>query len=150
MSVFVVKADEKRGGQSIRQFCRNLGINHSLWSRILRGQRTPSADVINALLECGSVPQEFVQMGHQELTEFFTHVPCLDVQMELATERDEHRDRKVQPNDMIDIFALSVAIPYCDIVITERFWVDLATRKGLSKKYGTVMLSRIENLPDHL
>ncbi len=58
MGIFVVKADEKRGERSIRQFCRDLGINHSLWSRILRGDRTPSADVIAALLA------RYPELGH--------------------------------------------------------------------------------------
>ncbi len=50
MSKFVDKIEEKRGGQSIRQFCKDFGINHSLWSRILRGEREPSKHVINAAL----------------------------------------------------------------------------------------------------
>lgn len=50
MSRFVNKIEEKREGRSIRQFAKVLGINHSLWSRILRGEREPSRHVIAAAL----------------------------------------------------------------------------------------------------
>ena len=45
-----------------------------------------------------------------------------------------------------DIGFLSLAIPSCDAVITEAFWVDLARRRGLNERYETVLLSDLTDL----
>ena len=36
-----------------------------------------------------------------------------------------------------DISALSVAVPYCDVVLTERRWTHLVTAVGLAERYDT-------------
>lgn len=50
-------------------------------------------------------------------------------------------------NDFIDMLYLSVAIPYCDIVITEDKWVSLAKQAKLDKLYNTVLSSKVDDLP---
>lgn len=47
---FVGKMEERRGKQSINEFARSLGINGSLWSRIIRGKRRPGRKVVDAAL----------------------------------------------------------------------------------------------------
>lgn len=93
---------------------------------------------------------DFLGLGKQQLMSFFESVPTLDVEIELATERDGHWDKEVDPNDMTDISFLSVAIPYCDVVVTEKFWADLAKRKKLDEKYETVVLSDLLELECYL
>lgn len=93
---------------------------------------------------------DFLNLGRKRLVTFFESVPTLNVEIELATERDEHWDKRVDPNDMTDISFLSVAIAYCDIVVTERFWTDLARRKKLDKEYSTAILSDLVELEEHL
>ncbi len=44
--------------------------------------------------------------------------------------------RRVKESDIWD-FALSIAIPYCDIVVTETGWCNIAKRAGLDELYGT-------------
>jgi hypothetical protein len=49
--------------------------------------------------------------------------------------------------------ALSVALPYCDAVITERRWAHLARASGLAARYGTDVsfgVSALEALLDRL
>ena len=43
--------------------------------------------------------------------------------------------RAIRPNDVYDIGALTGAIPCCDILITEKMWVDLASRAELHNKH---------------
>ncbi|MGE5619573.1 MAG: helix-turn-helix domain-containing protein [Sphingomonadaceae bacterium] len=50
MRLFIQKVEEKRAGKSVRRFCQEVGISHSLWSRIVRGEREPSTHVILAML----------------------------------------------------------------------------------------------------
>lgn len=58
MSLFVAEAEKRRGSKSIRQFSQELRLNHSLWSRILRGERQPSSKVIAAILA------QYPDLGH--------------------------------------------------------------------------------------
>lgn len=53
----------------------------------------------------------------------------------------KHRDLNLpwEQHDWTDLWSLSVAIPYCDVVITEKRWAHLATIGGLTRRYGTVM-----------
>ncbi len=89
---------------------------------------------------------DFPNIGTSSLMAFFERVPTLDIEIELATERDEHWDKPIDPNDMIDVSILSIAIPYCNIVVTERFWAHLAKRKGLDEKYDTIILCDLMEL----
>jgi hypothetical protein len=68
-------------------------------------------------------------------------VPFLDVEINLHVERNEHHDRPIQPNDEIDLGFLSIAIPYCHAVVTEKFWTNLARRLRLDRKYKTHVCS---------
>jgi hypothetical protein len=53
-------------------------------------------------------------------------------------------------NDMFDIDAMSAAVPYCDIVITDaNRWHDLRQAK-LDSRMGTVILRDLSELPAHL
>ena len=48
---------------------------------------------------------------------------------------------------MNDMDALTRAIVYCDIVVTERQWVDLVRRGRLDAKYDTIVISDLRELP---
>lgn len=53
----------------------------------------------------------------------------------------KHRDMNLpwEQHDWTDMWALSVAIPYCDAVITEKRWAHLAAVGGLADRYGTAV-----------
>lgn len=107
-------------------------------------------ELAKILAQYGKSFADFMNLGRDKLMAFFETVPTLDVEIELATERDKNWTRRIDSNDMEDISFLSVAIPYCDIVITEKFWVDLAKRKQLDQKYNTVILSNLLDLESYL
>lgn len=65
------------------------------------------------------------------------------------SERDELRSREIDANDVMDVSFLSVAIPYCDIIVTEQFWVDLAKRNRLDQAYCTILLTDLAGLEQH-
>ncbi len=56
-------------------------------------------------------------------------------------------DHPWRPNDIHDIDALSVAIPYCDAVVTERHFHTQVSRTPLAARFNTVMLRKLEDLP---
>ena len=53
----------------------------------------------------------------------------------------KHRDMNLpwEQHDWTDMWALSVAIPYCDAVITEKRWAHLAVVGGLADRYETAI-----------
>jgi hypothetical protein len=55
----------------------------------------------------------------------------------------KHRDLNLpwDQHDWTDMWALSVAIPYRDVVVTEKRWAHLATSGGLGSRYGTSVTS---------
>lgn len=46
------------------------------------------------------------------------------------------KTQSVKASDLWDL-ALNIAIPYCDIVVTERSWCNIAQEAGLDNLYGT-------------
>ncbi|NJP64794.1 hypothetical protein [Streptomyces spiramenti] len=55
-----------------------------------------------------------------------------------------------QQHDHIDLAALAVAIPYADIVVTERQWCHLFKVAKLDKKFRTQVTSRLRDIPELL
>ena len=48
---------------------------------------------------------------------------------------------------LLNVAYLSKAIPYCDIVVTEKKWVSLAKQAKLDKLYDTILSSKVDDLP---
>lgn len=103
------------------------------------------ADELNIDIKLPSFKNE------DEIIDFLTSVPTLNVSTRLNTTRDV-LNRPVSRNDILDLAYLYVAIPYCDFVFTERFWAKQANDCKFGEKYGTIISSKpqslIEFLPD--
>lgn len=85
----------------------------------------------------------------RDFLEFFESMPSSFCLFTLSYRRDQLIQRPIDVNDINDIWALSMAIPYCDIVVTESMWVSIARQSKLDKKYDTVILSSTEELIDY-
>lgn len=79
------------------------------------------------------------ELGPDGCVALLEQVPTLDVEINLNVERNEHRDRRIDPNDEVDLGFLSLAVPYCHAVVTEKFWASLVRRLNLDQKYGSVI-----------
>lgn len=55
-----------------------------------------------------------------------------------------------KPNDLHDIAALGVAVPYCDAVATERHWVSRLRRRKLDAEYNTAIIASTAELVEYL
>lgn len=93
---------------------------------------------------------DVLELGPEGIANFIRSAPTYDVEISLATQRNEHHDREADKNDMIDLGFLGMAIPYCDVVITENFWADLAKRERLGDKYNTLISGDLEDLTEIL
>ncbi len=95
------------------------------------------SNIVTVLGEFDLTLEDFGNLGPSGCVELLEKVPSLDVEINLFVERNEHKDRKIAPNDEIDLGFLSLTIPYCQTVITEKFWTSLIRRLKLDTKYGT-------------
>ena len=82
----------------------------------------------------------------QEFTQFFQTMPTAYCLFTLTYRRDQYLQRAIDKNDINDIWALTMAIPYCDIVVTESMWASIAQQSKLDRIYETLILSSIEQL----
>jgi hypothetical protein len=63
--------------------------------------------------------------------------------------KDVNRDWNI--NDLRDILALSTAIPYCHIVVTDRkAWDVTKKRAHLDKEFNTEIFCSLDDLAAHL
>jgi hypothetical protein len=100
-------------------------------------------DVENACLQSRVRPPEALRTGNwgpesaEAMRGLVRSIPSADVWSTLRFLK--HRDLNLpwEQHDWTDMWALSVAIPYCDAVVTEKRWAHLATVSGLAHRYGT-------------
>jgi hypothetical protein len=77
-------------------------------------------------------------------------MPGTDVAAVLKTNRHRDATRAWTSNDMFDIDALTVAVPYCDVVGTDNDQAHALIITGLATRMGTTIMRSVAELPDHL
>ena len=83
----------------------------------------------------------------EETQRVWNSMPSFDVAVTLKTEYHRDPNHNWKPNDITDIDALGSTLPYCDVVVTDKAAASHATRTGLAERLGTVVLSRLSDLP---
>ena len=86
----------------------------------------------------------------KDIDDFMDLVPTALCLFTLIYHRDQQRMRPIQANDFNDIWFLTLAIPYSDIVVTERMWTSIAIRSKLDKRCGTKVFHSIQSLTPYL
>ncbi|HEX6339874.1 hypothetical protein [Umezawaea sp.] len=77
-------------------------------------------------------------------------MPVSYVSALLKTEQHRNASKVWSPNDIFDIDGMSLAVPYCEIVVTEKHrWHDLHIAK-VESRTDTVILRSLSELPGHL
>jgi hypothetical protein len=104
--------------------------------------------LLPALAAIGRTWDDFRVLSLDGLLRFWADVPSLDVDCELTLYRDRQWTRCVHENDVRDIAQLVLAVPYCDVVVTERFWTRAAVATGISEKYRTKVCPDLADLLD--
>jgi hypothetical protein len=103
-----------------------------------------------ALASMGRTLADFMALGIEELARFWSLVSSLDVDCELTLYRDRQWHRTVDPNDVRDIAHLVVAVPYCDVVVVERFWARALEETGLAAKYDVSVCTDLAEITTRL
>jgi hypothetical protein len=105
--------------------------------------------VVEFLLSVNADPKSFANKVFKDLRttiRFFQLMPTSYCLVQLTLFRDMQKWRKIQPNDLYDIMSLSIAIPYSDIVVTERMWQTAIVQTKLDKLYRTTVLKSVREL----
>ncbi len=85
-----------------------------------------------------------------EFNQFFANVPTLGVFLTLLLARDQDLLRPIDQNDARDLIWLSVALPYSNLVVSEKYWSHMVRSCRLDRKYGTTILTDARELPGRL
>lgn len=88
--------------------------------------------------------------GRAKMMEFSDRIHSMRLAADLKVSIFRNAERVWKMNDLYDSDALSLAIPYCHVVVTDK---DAAHRVRQAKgdvRHGTVVLSKLDELLDHL
>lgn len=144
--MYITLADKLENNRKVR----------SNWTKSQRYDNELGAYFTNSIIP--AVSEFFKKNGHllkpmtlfetkEDVKSFLEDMPSSNVFVHLLFARDEESpQRKVQPNDMIDINHLAGAIPYCDIVVMEKMFTNLCIKQKLHKKYDCILLSSLKEL----
>jgi hypothetical protein len=90
--------------------------------------------------------EQFLADGPEGVNDFMLDLPSRAPGFELMGLQHDNQQTTWKPNDMTDIGYLSVAVAYCDIVVTENKWTNLLNRKGFAKRFGTNVINDLAEL----
>jgi len=77
-------------------------------------------------------------------------IPSRWVECEMRRLRHANPQKQWEGNDLNDVMALSVAVPYCDVVVTERQWAHFVGVAKLDRRFNTTVISDLRRLPELL
>ena len=71
----------------------------------------------------------FMSWTKKDFEEFIEHVPTALCLYTLLLKIRAQFKRPIQVNDIADVWALSLALPYSDVVVTEKMWTSIAMKE---------------------
>lgn len=77
---------------------------------------------------------------------FADSMPSADAWITLLTARHRNAETRWSANDIHDADALSVAVPYCDYVVTEKYATNLLRADSLPQRVGSTVVTHLEEL----
>lgn len=77
-------------------------------------------------------------------------MPSTTVSVTLKSEWHRNGQREWTTNDIFDIDALSLAMPYCDVVVTEKACAHILRTAKIDQRMCTALLTSLQELPDLL
>jgi hypothetical protein len=88
-------------------------------------------------------------IGSSLMRSLTVEVPVLHIERELAV-RIEDQTRPISENDLRDMSAFTIILPFADVIVAEKPFVNLARQARLGERYGTKLLTSILELSTSL
>jgi hypothetical protein len=143
-----VAADYQQKEQDISDRLKREGWGKGdrLQQVMLASALTDILELINDAAAAARVSvDELIMLGEDGMTSFLENVSSRWVLYEMR--RDLHARGQHEEGDLRDLAALSIAVAYCDVVVTEKQWVHVLTQAKVGEKMNTILLSDLNDLP---
>src|ERR1700683_1685682 len=93
---------------------------------------------------------EIRTLGVDGVTELLLDLPSRAAGHRMMWWQHDNPQTKWKPNDLDDISYLSVAVGYCDVVVTERHWAHVLNVSGAAEQAGAIVTSKLDDLTELL
>jgi hypothetical protein len=103
-------------------------------------------EILAEALAARSLEMDHVLRDAESARSFVDSMPSSDVCVSLLRAAHRNPQTRWTANDIFDIDALSIAVPYCDIVVTERHAHHVLRNDGAPGRTGTTVCSKLANL----
>lgn len=131
---------------------------HSIWRRSRLSDLVSARETafhINSILKRGCDERNIDSLQSlfssvEETRNAFNSMPSFDASVTLKTSIHRNGRHHWSNNDVHDIHALAVTLPYCDIVVTDRAMASQAIQSKLAERLNTVVLSKLSDLPKYV
>lgn len=111
---------------------------------------TAIADIIDPLLRIsGQLGVEFNDIVDR-MTHLIEAMPSRWVEMRLRQARQANPQKEWSGNDLNDVTALAIAVPYCDIVVTEKSWAAMLTDAKIPARFDHRVIASLDDLVNFL
>jgi hypothetical protein len=128
----------------VRLQARELLHEHlAMYTALTSGYR------INLSREVGYNPHR-PNVSRRRMVSFADTIPSLRIAVDLKVELFRNATKPWTMNAVRDIDALSMAVPYCHIVVPDREMTSLLSRSGTGPRHGTRIITTLSELPDAL
>jgi hypothetical protein len=107
-------------------------------------------ELLSQALERAGIRQDEWLTDLDDLATFLLALPSRRISVAIKGRYLQDLNHNWTVNDLRDIAALSIAVPYCDVVVTDRQACDAVTRAGLDMTFGTTVLRSLDALATHL
>lgn len=149
--------------QQVSQVAKNRADEEGAQSQRLEGggpwRRERLPDVVSArelFIEFQNMaPRAFQERGigleriatsPEAAVAFMRSMPSTDVSLALKAAWHRNRDKPWSANDIYDIDAMALAVPYCDVVVTEKACHHALISSGMDTRMDTVLLRDLPSL----
>ena len=128
----------------VRLQARELLHEHlAMYTALTSGYR------INLSREVGYNPHR-PNVSRRRMVSFADTIPSLRIAVDLKVELFRNATKPWTMNAIHDIDALSMAVPYCRIVVPDGEMTSLLSRSGTGPRHGTRIITTLSELPDAL
>jgi hypothetical protein len=107
-------------------------------------------EMVEEALTCRSLDVSDVWTDLDASRRIVDCMPSADVCVTLLTAAHRNPQMVWTGNDIFDIDALSVAVPYCEVVATERHATRTLVSAGVPDRLGTEVVATLDDLVDRL
>lgn len=108
------------------------------------------SDALNEALFDRQMTIDDLDWNRDTARQFISQMPGTDVAVTLKTAAHRNPNKSWEGNDIHDVDALSVAVPYCNVVVTEKHAHHVLNSARIGARAGTEIFRRLSELDDWL